>query len=42
MFITTLLLCSMLVTGLYKSRMRDPARNKGEEKKKFPWEHYPT
>lgn len=39
--ITAVLLASMLGTGIYKKRIGDRDRNKGEERKLYHWEHYP-
>lgn len=39
--VTTLLLASMLGTGIYKRHIRDRDRNRGEERKLYHWEHYP-
>ena len=41
LMVTTLLLASMLGTGIYRRHRWNEQQGKGEERKQYHWEHYP-
>jgi hypothetical protein len=41
LFVTAVVLASMLGTGIYKRHQRHQSQHKGEERKLYHWEHYP-